>query len=136
MANSAPGFDLHPGYHIDIKDLDGELTVHAHGQIIARSKRGVIVEETKHRPVWYVPFDDLDASFLTASNTSTYCPFKGHASYWSITLPDTTIADAIWVYPTPFDECMAIAGYASFYTNKVDLAVDGTAVDSNGPGRQ
>lgn len=136
MANSAPGFDLHPGYQVDIKKLEGELTVHAHGQIIARSKRGVVVEETKHRPVWYMPFVDLDANFLVASDTSTYCPFKGHASYWSIALPEHTVTDAIWVYPNPFDECMAIAGYASFYTNKVNLIIDGKTVDSSGPGRQ
>ena len=134
MANPAPGFDLHPGYQVKITPIQDEVTVEINNQVIARSNQAMLVEETKHKPVWYMPLTDIDPGVLQASDTSTYCPFKGQASYHSVAVAGDTIEDAIWVYETPFDECAAIAGYASFYTNKVDLKVADQVIDNSGPG--
>ncbi|MCR9258448.1 MAG: DUF427 domain-containing protein [Pseudomonadaceae bacterium] len=136
MANPAPGFDIHPGYQVKITPLQDEVTVEVNNQVIAHSKQAVLVEETKHKPVWYMPLADIDADVLQTSETSTYCPFKGQASYRSVAVAGETIEDAIWVYEKPFDECAAIAGYASFYTNKVQLKVAGQTIDNSGPGFQ
>lgn len=135
MANPAPGFDLHPGYQLKITPMQDTVSVEVNNQVIARSNRAVLVEETNHKPVWYMPLADIDAGVLKHSDTSTYCPFKGQASYRSVAVAGEIVEDAIWVYETPFDECAAIAGYASFYTNKVNLKVAGAAVDNSGPGR-
>ncbi|XOV81989.1 MAG: DUF427 domain-containing protein [bacterium] len=136
MANPAPGFDLHPGYQVDITPVPDEVTVEVNNRVIARSRRAVLVEESRHRPVWYMPLADVDADVLQPSDTSTYCPFKGQASYRSLVVAQQIIEDALWIYETPFDECAAIAGYASFYTNKVQLKVAGKLVDGRGPGWQ
>ena len=134
MANPAPGFNKHPDYEVNIQPLDAELTVRANGQLVATSKRAVEVIETKHRPVFYIPFEDIDPACVKATDTDTFCPFKGHASYWSIVAGDTNIDDAIWAYLSPYDECESIRGYASFYTNKVDLYLDGQPENKDGPG--
>ena len=134
MTNPAPGFSKHPGYEVNITPLEATLEVRVGEQLVASSKRAVSILETKHRPVWYMPMADVDASLVVATDTDTYCPFKGHASYWSIQLTDTTVEDAIWAYLTPYDECEEIQGYASFYTNKVDLLIDGELANKDGPG--
>lgn len=133
MANPAPGFTQHPKYRVDIETQAAHLQVRVDATVIADSKRAVVVRETRHHAVWYIPFDDVDSQFTVASITTSYCPFKGTANYWSIALPDRTIEDAIWSYKQPYDECGAIANYASFYTNKVDLFIDGQFMNNNAP---
>ena len=134
MANPAPGFEQYPDYTVDIVPQTAEVVVSVDGTEIARSQRAVLLEESRHRPVWYLPLDDVDASLIEATDTDTYCPFKGHASYWSINTGALQVSDAIWAYLTPYDECAAIRGYASFYTNKVDLYIDGVLANKDGPG--
>ena len=134
MTNPAPGFEKHPGYEVNIEPLAVELEVRVGAQVVAKSSRAVSLLETKHRPVWYIPLDDIDPELIQATDTDTYCPFKGHASYWSVTLPEQTVEDAIWAYMAPYDECTNISGYASFYTNKVDVLIDGVIANKDGPG--
>ncbi|MEM9620172.1 MAG: DUF427 domain-containing protein [Pseudomonadota bacterium] len=134
MSNPAPGFEKHPNYEVNMVPIAEELLVKVGDQVIARSQRAVELQETKHRPVWYMPLADVDANLIKPTSTDTYCPFKGHASYWSVVLPDQTIEDAIWAYEAPYDECADIAGYASFYTNKVDLFIAGEPAHKDGPG--
>lgn len=133
-ANPAPGFEKHPNYEVNIQPLAGELSVEVNGTVIGTSTRAVEVLETRHRPVWYMPLEDLDATLIESTDTDTFCPFKGHASYWSVNLPDATVEDAIWAYMEPYDECESIRGYASFYTNKVDLRINGELAAKEGPG--
>lgn len=134
MPNPAPGFDKHPGYQVNITPLASKLTVRVGDVIIAESDRAVVVEETRHRPVWYMPLDDVNSAYTQATETETYCPFKGYANYWSVVIADTTSADAIWAYMSPYDECATLTGYASFYTNKVDLLINGDLMNKDGPG--
>ena len=134
MANPAPGFEKHPNYAVNITPQDVEVVVRIADTEIARSRRAVLVEETKHRPVWYMPLEDVNNTLIEATDTDTYCPFKGHASYWSVTTSEGAVSDAIWAYMSPYDECEALRGYASFYTNKVDLFVNGERANKDGPG--
>ncbi|MEM7077924.1 MAG: DUF427 domain-containing protein [Pseudomonadota bacterium] len=134
MANPAPGFNKHPDYEVRIEPLERELVVKLGDTEIARSQRAVTLHETRHRPVWYLPLEDVDARHIRASDTQTYCPFKGYASYWGVHTPDAAAEDAIWAYMAPYDECLNVSGYASFYTNKVDLYFDGELADKAGPG--
>lgn len=137
MSNPAPGFKQHPGYMVAIEPLDATLSAHIGDTIIASSQRAVTVLETKHKPVWYIPLEDIEPSFLQASETETYCPFKGSAAYYNVRIdPGNVIEDAIWTYPSPYDECLELAGYASFYTNKVDVRIEGELADKSGPGWQ
>jgi len=137
MANPAPGFEQHPGYEVSVEPLQATLSVHLGEHVIAQSTRAVTLLETKHRPVWYMPLEDIDQSIISRTDTDTYCPFKGHATYYTVTLTSGEKAeDAIWTYAAPYDECQNIAGYASFYTNKVDLRIDGELAEKSGPGWQ
>lgn len=134
MTNLAPGFTKHPNYEVNISPLSTELVVKVGSAIIARSSQAVEVVESKHRLVWYLPMDDVDSKLISPTQTDTYCPFKGHASYWSLDVAGQHIDDALWAYMTPYDECESLTGYASFYTNKVDLYIDGELMNKEGPG--
>ena len=134
MTNPAPGFEKHPNYAVDIAPLAGELVVRVGERTLVATTNAVEVTETKHRPVWYVPLGELDQGMLTKTETQTFCPFKGYASYWSVAGDDGVIEDAVWAYEDPYDECLDITNYASFYTNKVDLYIDGALANKDGPG--
>ena len=134
MANPAPGFEKHPDYLVTVTPLEGTLSVKLNGTTIARSKRAVVLNETRHRPVWYMPLADIDVAFTEPTDTRTFCPFKGYASYWSVQTDEAREEDAIWAYCDPYDECLAIKDHASFYTNKLDVYIDDEPVDKAGPG--
>ncbi len=90
--------------------------------------------ESKHKPVWYLPIQDLQQDWLTPSDTPTYCPFKGTASYWHIDTAAEQVEDALWGYEQPFTECAQLAGYVSFYADKVDIRVGDDATLAQPPG--
>ena len=67
-----------------------------------------------------MPIEDLDASLLQATDTSTHCPFKGDASYWSLLVGERTVEDAVWTYREPLDTAPWLRGLASLYWSKAD----------------
>ena len=79
-----------------------------------------LLHETAIAPVAYVPLADVDASVLTRTDTRTHCPFKGDASYWTVTVDDTVAPDALWAYEDPVREASWLRGFGAFYWAKVD----------------
>jgi uncharacterized protein (DUF427 family) len=90
------------------------------GQAVVDTTRAVLLYETGLPPQVYVPQDDLRADLVNATEHHTYCPFKGTASYWSVTAGDQTAENAIWAYPEPNAEAAWLQGYAGFYWNAMD----------------
>lgn len=96
------------------------LRVRFAGQVIADTTEALYVFETAHLPVYYFPKKDVRFDLLVATATTSHCPFKGDASYWSIAVGDRTSTDAVWGYPRVIDSCPDITGYVAFYWNRVD----------------
>jgi uncharacterized protein (DUF427 family) len=61
---------------------------------------------------------DIDFGKLQATDTSTHCPFKGDASYWSVR---DGAKDAMWAYQDPYDEMLEIKDHGAFYPNRVTI---------------
>lgn len=80
------------------------------GEVIARSEATVVVEGNH-----YFPAEDVSADMLEASSTSTHCPWKGDASYYSITAGGKVNKDAAWYYPAPKSAAAQIAGHIAFW---------------------
>ena len=57
---------------------------------------------------------------MEKTDTGTHCPYKGDASYWSLTVGGRKVDDILWSYETPFDEVPDLAGIGAFYWGKVD----------------
>jgi uncharacterized protein (DUF427 family) len=108
---------------ITIEPSTERVTVRANGRVIAESTKALTLRESTYPPVPYLPLSDLDASVITRTETQTYCPYKGDASYYSIVTPDGDIVDAIWTYEQPYDAVAEIAGYVAFYPDRVELTV-------------
>ena len=71
-------------------------------------------------PVQYIPRRDVDMAALTRSEHTTYCPYKGDASYYSIPAGGDRSLNAVWSYETPFEAMAQIKDYVAFYSDRVD----------------
>ena len=125
MPNSAPGFATRPDYRVDLLPESRRVTVTFAGVTIADTKAALRCEETGHGPVFYVPEKDVRRDLIHATDHHTRCPYKGEASYWTIEADGKTAENAIWGYPTPYDEVEGLAGYYAFYPNRVDAITVG-----------
>src|SRR5690606_7674710 len=94
-------------------------------QVVADSRAALLVEESRHDPVWYFPPEHVDQRMLIPTQTTTYCPFKGYASHYTIDAAGGQLEDAAWSYQAPFDECRALAGYIAFYADRVRIEAEG-----------
>jgi uncharacterized protein (DUF427 family) len=80
------------------------------GQVIAESDDTVVVEGNHYFPRGAVR-DDV----LVASDTTSVCPWKGTASYYSVVVDGEQNTDAAWYYPTPKDAAAEITGRIAFW---------------------
>jgi uncharacterized protein (DUF427 family) len=125
MPNPAPGFVSRPDHRVDLLPENRRVKVVFGGVTIADSGTALRVEETDHGPVYYVPEKDVRLDLMHPTEHHTRCPYKGEASYWTIELPADTGSgrrseNAVWAYPSPYDEVSRLAGYYAFYPNRVD----------------
>ncbi|HUC09136.1 MAG TPA: DUF427 domain-containing protein [Stellaceae bacterium] len=130
MPNSAPGFASRPDHRVDLVPEKRRVRVTFGGVTIADSSAALRVEETGHAPVHYVPEKDVRVALLHRTDHHTRCPYKGEASYWTIEVPGEASEDgikrsenAVWGYPTPYDEVAGIAGYYAFYPDRIDSMI-------------
>ncbi len=131
--NPGPGYRHHPGYKVQIEPVAGKLELFVGGQLLGATERAVHVLETGHAAALYLPLDELDPARLQASDTHTYCPFKGDANYWSVKLSGDVVADVFWEYARPFDEVAGLQGYAGVYLNRVSAVhLNGAPMDGAG----
>ena len=114
-----------PDYAVAISPGIGTVTVSCHGEVIARSDKALLIEETKHAAVFYLPPEDIRMELLEPSEHSTYCPFKGHASYWTLRLNGHVEENLVWSYKDPYPEVAGLRGYLSFYTDRTTVTTDG-----------
>ena len=119
--NPAPGYKTHPEHKVVVKQYNGHILIRADGTTIAQSTEALIVSETNHEPIYYLPFESLDENFLQDSARVTRCPFKGKARHWNIKIGTHEIDNALWAYEMPYDEALELAGLVAFYPNKVTI---------------
>jgi uncharacterized protein (DUF427 family) len=124
MPNPAPGFVTRPDHRVDLLPESRRVKVVFAGVTIADSNTALRVEETGHAPVHYVPEKDVRLDLMRRTDQHSRCPYKGEASYWTIEVPDAAgvrrSENAVWAYPTPYDETAGIAGHYAFYPSRVD----------------
>lgn len=107
--------------YITIRPAEGQWVIRAGGAVLGESEAALELTEGTYPPVIYFPQTDIAMAFLEKSPTTSTCPHKGMASYYSIVAQNGTIKDAVWSYETPLAEVAAIAGYLAFYPNKVNI---------------
>jgi uncharacterized protein (DUF427 family) len=114
-----------PYTRVDILPSSRHIRIEFEGVTVAESSKPTLLFETKLPVRYYLPKTHVRMDLLQPSESVSYCPYKGQAEYWSLRVDDTVHADLAWSYRTPLPESQRIAGLISFYTDKVDLYVDG-----------
>jgi uncharacterized protein (DUF427 family) len=119
------GHPRDPYHRIDIRASSRHVKVSLEGRVLAETTRAMALFESNLPARWYIPREDVVAE-LEPSDTTTICPYKGHASYYSVRLDGSELVeDLIWYYADPFPEVSQIAGMLCFYNEKVELELDG-----------
>ena len=114
-----------PYKRVDILASSRHVEVVVDGVKVAESRQPRLLFETSLPTRYYLPQTDVRLDLLRPSSTTTRCPYKGTASYWSVEVNGVVHDDLLWTYRTPVLESAKIAGLACFFNEHVDLYVDG-----------
>jgi uncharacterized protein (DUF427 family) len=111
---------LGPDHTITIEANPSRVVVKLGGKVIADTRAALTLREASYPPVQYIPRRDVDMTALTRSEHTTFCPYKGDASYYSIPAGGDRSLNAVWTYETPFEAMAQIKDYLAFYPDRVD----------------
>lgn len=113
--SKSPGHRKWPEHKVEERPLEQHLQVRVQGEVVADTKRAIVVNEDEYPPRYYVPRSDVVMEKLSDSQTTSKCPFKGEAHYFNINVAADQLEDAAWAYDAPYDEHRALAGHIAFY---------------------
>ena len=71
---------------------------------------------------------DVDERFLRPAPGSSFCEWKGSATYFDVVVGDQVLPRAVWAYPTPSQRFVPITGFVSCYPSTLECTVDGELV--------
>jgi uncharacterized protein (DUF427 family) len=109
-----------PDHPISIERNPKRLVVSIGGTIVADSRRALTLHEKGYPAVQYIPREDVDMTLLERSDHTTYCPYKGECSYFSIPLCGKRGINAVWTYENPYDAVAPIKNHLAFYSDRVN----------------
>jgi uncharacterized protein (DUF427 family) len=109
-----------PDHPITLTPNPSRVLVQVAGSIIADSREALTLRESHYPPVQYIPRKDVDMNLLQRTDFTTYCPYKGDCSYFSIPTGGDRSINAVWTYETPYSAVGQIKDYVAFYPNRVD----------------
>jgi len=117
-----------PHKRVDVVASSRRVRVEVDGELLADSRRPLLLFETLMPVRYYLPPEDVRVE-LVPSETTSMCPYKGIARWWSARGTHRSIEDIAWSYPSPIAENPRIAGLICFRNERVDLTVDGQGLD-------
>ncbi len=118
-ANPAPGWRQHPDHRVDLIAEERRWRAIHGGDVIAESGDILWVQETGYDPVPYFPRQDVRLEHLRRSDRKSHCPFKGEASYFTVTGTAGDDENAAWSYEQPYDEMARLKERIAFYPDRV-----------------
>ncbi|MEU8276586.1 DUF427 domain-containing protein [Microbispora bryophytorum] len=114
------------GHDIEVTPVSDQVVVRVKDVVVATSSRPVLLTETRCPPRYYLPPADVKMDLLRSSTTTSHCPFKGDAVYWSVRTGDGVAEDVVWSYPEPFPRVEEIAGLLAFWAEKPGVTLEVT----------
>ena len=109
-----------PDHPITLTPNRERVLVRVGGALIADTRAALTLKEASYPPVQYIPRKDVDMNLLQRTDHSSYCPFKGDASYYSIPSGGEKSVNAVWSYENPYPAVGQIKDYVAFYPSRVD----------------
>jgi uncharacterized protein (DUF427 family) len=118
------GHPRNPYHRVDCLRTSRRLTVRAAGAVLVDTTATFGVYETALEPRLYVAREHVRMDLLVPSATTSYCPYKGTASYWTARVGDTVVDDVAWSYEDPVPESLPLGGLLAFDGDRVTVAAD------------
>lgn len=125
-----------PAHRILVQSHPRRIRLCFGGRTIVDTTRGRLLHESNLLPVLYVPLEDVDDEAMSPTDTTTHCPFKGDASYWTLAVDGRVAEDAVWGYhgqadrsdelDASFDPDLARAldGHVAFHLDRLDEVLE------------
>ena len=114
-----------PDHPISIARNSKRVRVSFAGKVIADLTRALTMREAGYPPVNYIPRQDADMSALTRTAHASHCPYKGDASYFTVSAGGRSAENAVWSYEEPYPAMAEITGHLAFYPSRVDKIEEG-----------
>lgn len=109
-----------PDHPITIERNGARVRVLFSGRVVADTTKALTLREARYPAVYYIPRADADMSLLRRTDHTSYCPYKGDASYFTISTDGRDADNAVWSYEQPYPAMAEIKEYLAFYPNRVD----------------
>ena len=113
-----------PDHPITVTSSSDHVVVRSGEATIADSRATLLLQEADYPAVRYIPIADVDRSQLASSELTSYCPYKGEASYYSVAPDKERGTDAVWFYEDPYPAVAEIKGHVAFYPDRVEFSVE------------
>ncbi len=114
-----------PDHPITIARNAKRVRVTFAGATIADSTRALTLKEASYPAAHYIPRADVKMDLLEPTAHASHCPYKGDASYFSISAGGRSAENAVWSYQQPFPAMAEITDYLAFYPSRVDKIEEG-----------
>jgi uncharacterized protein (DUF427 family) len=118
------GHPRNPYHRVECVRTSRRLRVEVAGAVLVDTTETVGVYETALAPRLYVRPDLARRDLLVASTTTTYCPYKGTAWYWSAVVDDVVVEDVAWSYEDPLPESLPLGRMLSFDESRAQVVQD------------
>jgi uncharacterized protein (DUF427 family) len=120
-----PAHSASDQHRISLRPSAGRVSVRIGEVVLAESDQATLLQERGCPPRWYLPREDVRLDLLRRTTTTTVCPFKGEATYWSYEEAGAAGVDVAWSYEDPVTAMAAIRGLVCFYAERTTTLVDG-----------
>ena len=113
-----------PNKRVDILPSSQHVRIVLGGVTIAETHRAQLLLKTGLLTRYYIPMQDIRMEFLEPIETTSHCPYKGMATYWSASwsasIGEQVFKDIVWSYDEPLPACTPIGRFLSLYNERVD----------------
>jgi len=99
---------------------DKHVLVRYAGVVVCETRRALRLLETSHPPTWYMPRADFRADSLRPGHGSSFCEWKGHASYLDVVAAGSVAKAQAWTYLTPTPAYAQLAEHVAIYAAAMD----------------
>lgn len=118
-----------PFDRIDCLPSSRRVQLGVDGQVLAETERATFLYETPLPVRYYIPREDVRMDLLQPSDLRTVCAYKGVATYWSAQLDGRSLPNVAWSYEDPLHDALPVKDFICFFTEQLDLVLDGVPVE-------
>jgi uncharacterized protein (DUF427 family) len=110
-----------PDHPITIAPTARRVRARFQTHVIADSEAALMLREADLAPVVYFPREDVDAGFLAKTGHTSHCPYKGDASYFTLSMDGEVAENVAWSYEAPYPAMAEIEGMMAFYPDRIEV---------------